>query len=106
MALLDHEPYGRYNDDYRAYLVSQNQPPISYESGGLHFKRLGAYARAVITRLTGWGSAVYSFILAAKQRRLARELMLHGVSYRHALDDAEGSPARSSNLRHGKRRLS
>ncbi len=91
MALMDHGQYRPYTDDYRAYLISQNQPPIAYEIEGLHFKRLRAFAHARLANLVGWGQALYRAIRAFKYRRLQRELMWYGIPYSRLLEDENDS---------------
>jgi hypothetical protein len=103
MALLDHQTDYLYNDDYRAYLIKQNEPPIVHESEGRHLKRLAARGRVVIATVTGWGKALYVAIRNAKYRRLQRELMWHGIPYSYLLEnDEETKPSDATNDRPGK----
>ncbi len=89
MALLDHRQDFLYNDDYRAYLIKQNEPPIVHETEGRHLKRLAARGGAAFATIAGWGRVLYTAIRNAKYRRLQRELMWHGIPYSHLLEDDE-----------------
>ncbi len=98
MALLDHRQDFLYIDDYRARLVSQNQPPIVHETGHPHFKRLVARGRAALFILTGWGRSLYEAVRRFKIRRVQRELMWHGIPYSSLLEDDETAAGDGSKL--------
>lgn len=89
MALLNHRQTFVYTDDYRAFLIKQNDPPIVHDIRGRHLKRISARGRAAFARITGWGHALYTAIRNAKCRRLQRELMWYGIPYSHLLENDE-----------------
>jgi hypothetical protein len=62
---------------YRAWLVSREQPPIVYHSGQMHLKRLRVLARKIRNRVRAAFTAIHQAIVAAKMRRVRRELMFH-----------------------------
>jgi hypothetical protein len=64
-------------DAYRSYLISRNQPPIMVHSGEMHLKRLRVLARRVGSRVSAALIMVHKAIIAAKARRVQRELMFH-----------------------------
>jgi hypothetical protein len=68
-------------DAYRSYLISRNQPPIVYHSGEMHLKRLRVLARKVGKRASAVFAFIHKAIVAAKMRRIQRELMFHAGSH-------------------------
>jgi hypothetical protein len=68
-------------DAYRAYLISRNQPPIVYHSAEMHLKRLRVLARKVRNRASAALAFIHKAIIAAKMRRIQRELMFHTGSH-------------------------
>ncbi|CAN5181428.1 hypothetical protein BH10PSE10_BH10PSE10_28030 [soil metagenome] len=75
-------------DDYRAYLISRNPPPIVHHSGAGRLKRLRVHARRMVH---GVDSALHWLIEAlarSKTRRIQRELQLRGIRYAQRNDDA------------------
>jgi hypothetical protein len=68
-------------DAYRSYLISRNPPPIVYHSGGMHLKRLRVLARKVRKRVSAALAFIHKAIIAAKMRRIQRELMFHAGAY-------------------------
>jgi hypothetical protein len=68
-------------DAYRSYLISRNPPPIVYHSGDMHLKRLRVLARKVRNRASAALAFVHKAIIAAKMRRVQRELMFHTGSH-------------------------
>jgi hypothetical protein len=64
-------------DAYRAWLISRKQSPIVYHSGEMHLKRLRVLARKIRSRVGAALTMIHHAIVAAKQRRVQRELMLH-----------------------------
>jgi hypothetical protein len=75
-------------DDYRAYLISRNPPPIVHHSGAMRLKRLRVYARRMVHGV----DIVLHWLIAAleksKTRRIQRELQLRGIRYMQHNDDA------------------
>jgi hypothetical protein len=75
-------------DDYRAYLISRNPPPIVYHSGSVRLKRLRVHLRRMVH---GIDAALHWLIAAlerSKTRRIQRELQLRGIRYAQRNDDA------------------
>ena len=67
----------RGEDAYRAWLISREQPPIVYHSGQMHLKRLRVLARKIRSRVRAALTTIHQAIVAAKMRRVRRELMFH-----------------------------
>lgn len=67
---------------YRSYLISREQSPIVYHSGEMHLKRLRVLVRKVRRRVGAAFTTIHQAILAAKLRRVQRELMLHANDIR------------------------
>ena len=74
-------------DDYRAYLISRNPPPIVYHSCGVSFARL----RVRFDRLTQAVDRGLHRMIAAlersKTRRIQRELQFRGLRHAQRKDD-------------------
>jgi hypothetical protein len=66
---------------YRAWLISRQQSPIVYHSGAMHLKRLRALARRINSHVRRALTTMHEAIVAAKMRRIRRELMFHGGSH-------------------------
>jgi hypothetical protein len=64
-------------DAYRAWLISRAQPPIVYHSGAMHLKRLRVLARKIASHVRAALTTIHQAIVAAKMRRIQRELMFH-----------------------------
>jgi hypothetical protein len=64
-------------DAYRSYLISRKQSPIVYHSGEMHLKRLRVLARRVRSRVSAALDIIHQAIIAAKIRRVQRELTFH-----------------------------
>ncbi len=80
-------------DDYRAYLISRNPPPIVHHSATVHWKRLRVYARRAVN---GVDAALHWLIAAlekSKTRRIQRELQIRGIRYPQRNDDAPSQRA-------------
>jgi hypothetical protein len=73
---------------YRAWLISRQQSPILYHSGATRLKRLRVLARKTGSRIRAALTAIHEAIVAAKMRRVKRELMFHG----HELRDFPQQP--------------
>jgi hypothetical protein len=80
-------------DDYRAYLISRNPPPIVHHSAAVRFRRLQVHARRVVNGV----DAVLHWLIAAlersKTRRIRRELQIRGIRYPQPGDDTCSSRA-------------
>jgi hypothetical protein len=63
---------------YRAWLVSRQQAPIVHHSRAMHLKRLRVLARKISGHVRAGLSTFHQAIVAAKMRRIRRELLLHG----------------------------
>jgi hypothetical protein len=62
---------------YRAWLISRAQSPIVFHSGTMHLKRLRVLARKISSRIQAALATIHEAIVAAKMRRVQRELMLN-----------------------------
>jgi uncharacterized protein (DUF1684 family) len=63
---------------YRAWLISRQQSPIVHHSGAMHLKRLRVLARKINSHIRAALSTMHQAIVAAKMRRIRRELIFHG----------------------------
>jgi hypothetical protein len=68
-------------DAYRAWLISRAQSPIVYHTGKMHLKRLRVLARRVRSRVSTALTMIHQAIVAAKLRRVQRELIFHAGSH-------------------------
>jgi hypothetical protein len=93
----------RTGDAYRAYLISRSPPPFLYHSGAMHLKRLRVFARKISRSVGAALEFIHNAIIAAKIRRVQRELMVHDEWFRfgskwheeHDLEkDVSGFPQR------------
>lgn len=91
-------------DDYRAYLISRNPPPIVHHSSGVLLKRLRVYARYLVSALDTVLHRAIEALAVAKMRRIRRELQLRGIVY-PPLTDGESRPLRSLNKSLPRRRV-
>jgi hypothetical protein len=64
-------------DAYRAWLISREQSPIVYHSGKMQLKRLRVLARKFRNRVSAALTMIHRAIVAAKLRRVQRELTFH-----------------------------
>jgi hypothetical protein len=67
---------------YRAWLISRQQSPILYRSGAMQLKRLRVLARKIGSHVRAALTTMHEAIVAAKMRRVQRELMFHGHDLR------------------------
>ena len=75
---LDKTRSPRGEDAYRAWLISRAQPPIVHHSGAMHLKRLRVLARKINSHVRAALTTMHEAIIAAKMRRIQRELIFHG----------------------------
>jgi hypothetical protein len=73
---------------YRAWLISRQQSPIVHHSGATQLKRLHVLARKITSHARAALTANHEAIVAAKMRRVKRELMFYG----HELRDFPQQP--------------
>jgi hypothetical protein len=66
---------------YRAWLISRQQSPIVHHSGAMHLKRLRVLARKINTHVRAALATMHEAIVAAKMRRIRRELTFHAGSH-------------------------
>jgi hypothetical protein len=71
----------RDEDAYRAWLISRQQSPIIYHSGAMHLKRLRVLARKISSHVRAALTTFHQAIIAAKMRRIQRELTFHAGSH-------------------------
>jgi hypothetical protein len=74
-----HAPRGE--DAYRAWLISREQSPIVVHSGAMHLKRLRVLARKISSHIRAALTDIHQAIVAAKMRRIRRELTFHAGSH-------------------------
>jgi hypothetical protein len=70
-------------DAYRAWLISRAQSPAHLHSTRMQLKRLRVLARTGWRRVDAVISTVHTAIVAAKTRRIQRELMFHSSELRN-----------------------
>lgn len=78
-------------DDYRAWLISRNPPPIVHHSGAMHWKRLRVRVRRFVNGVDRILHALIAALEKSKTRRIERELQLRGIRYPQHNDDAISS---------------
>jgi hypothetical protein len=74
---MDDTPAPLDEEAYRAWLISRQQSPTVYHSGTMHLKRLRVLARKINSHVRAALSAIHLAIVAAKMRRIQRELTFH-----------------------------
>jgi hypothetical protein len=85
---VDDTPAPLDEEAYRAWLISRQQSPIVVHSGAMHLKRLRVLARKISTHIRAALATMHQAIIAAKIRRVRRELTFHG----HELRDFPQTP--------------
>lgn len=78
-------------DDYRAYLISRNSPPIVYHSATIHWKRLRVHARRAVNLVDFVLHRMVEALARSKTRRIQRELQLRGIRYPQETHDEPSS---------------
>jgi len=78
-------------DDYRAYLISRNSPPIVHHSATIHGKRLRVHVRRAVNLVDFVLHRMVGALARSKQRRIARELQLRGIRYPQETHDDPSS---------------
>jgi hypothetical protein len=73
---LDRHRVPSNGEAYRAYLISRNQP-IVYHSVEMQLKRLRVVGRHARNHIKDFLSFMHNAMVAAKMRRIQRELMFH-----------------------------
>lgn len=77
------------DDDYRAYLISRNPPPIVYHSCGVRLARLRVRFERLVEAVDRGLHRMIAALERSKTRRIQRELQLRGIRYtQHMNDDA------------------
>lgn len=79
-------------DDYRAYLISRNPPPIVHHSAAIHWKRLRVHTRRVVNLVDFVLHRMVEALARSKTRRIQRELQLRGIRYPQETHDEQSSP--------------
>jgi hypothetical protein len=64
-------------DAYRSYLISRSQSQVVYHSGAMQLKRLRVVGRLTRNHIRGFLTFMHNAMVAAKMRRIQRELMFH-----------------------------
>jgi hypothetical protein len=75
-------------DDYRAYLISRNSPPIVHHSATVQWKRLRVHARHVVNGVDAVLHWMTEALAKSRIRRIQRELEIRGIRYPQRNDDA------------------
>jgi hypothetical protein len=75
---VDETPAPLDEEAYRAWLISTQQSPIVHHSGAMHLKRLRVLARKINSHVRAILTTFHQAIIAAKMRRIRRELIFHG----------------------------
>jgi hypothetical protein len=70
-----------HDDDYRSWLIARSAPFGGHRFGRTHGKRILAHAGRAARRVVAFLRIMHEAIVAAKLRRLTRELELRGVRY-------------------------
>ena len=70
-----------YDDDYRAYLITRNNPAADYRFGRSYGKRDLVRVRSALRRVNGFLKNLIATIADSKLRRMQRELGLRGIRY-------------------------
>jgi hypothetical protein len=70
-----------HDDDCRSCLIARSAPRGGHRVGRTHGKRILAHARRAVRRAVAFLRIMHEAIVAAKLRRLTRELELRGVRY-------------------------
>ena len=78
---VDDTPAPLDEEAYRAWLISRQQSPIVYHSPAMHLKRLRVFARKIGSHVRAALTAIHEAIVAAKMRRIRRELIFHAGSH-------------------------
>ena len=78
-------------DDYRAYLISRNPPPIVYHSGSVYLKRLRVHGRRAVKLVDFVLHHMVEALARSKTRRIQRELQLRGIRYPQETHDEPSS---------------
>ena len=74
---VDDTPAPLDEEAYRAWLINRQQAPIVYRSGAMHLKGLRVLARKINCQLRAALTTFHQAIVAAKMRRIRRELTFH-----------------------------
>ena len=78
---MDDTPAPLDEEAYRAWLVSRQQSPIVYHSGAVQLRRLRVLARKIDSHVRAALTTMHQAIVAAKMRRIRRELIFHAGSH-------------------------
>ena len=74
-----------YDDDYRAYLITRNDPAGDYRFGRSYGKRDLVRVRSALRRVTGYLKNLIAAIADSKVRRM--QLALRGIRYDRPSDN-------------------
>jgi len=74
-------------DDYRAYLISRNPPPIVHHSAHVYWKRLRVRARRVASRADSVLNWMIEALARSRTRRIQREMQLRGIRRPQRVDE-------------------
>ncbi len=74
-------------DDYRAWLISRNSPPIVHHSCGVRLARLRVLFDRLVQAVDHGLHRVIAALERSKSRRIQRELQWRGIRYSRPMDD-------------------
>ncbi|EGP06642.1 hypothetical protein [Afipia clevelandensis] len=78
-------------DDYRAWLISRNPPPIVHHSCSVRLARLRVRLDRFIQAIDHGLHRMIAALERSKTRRIQRELQLRGIRYSQSTDDGTSS---------------
>lgn len=78
-------------DDYRAYLISRNPPPIVHHAATIHWKRLRVRTRRAVNLVDFVLHRMTGALAASETRRMQRQLQLRGIGHPQRTHDDPSS---------------
>lgn len=78
-------------EDYRAYLISRNPPPIVHHACGVRFKRWRVRLDRSVNTIDRMLHRMIEALARSKTRRIERELQLRGIRYPQKTHDEPSS---------------
>jgi hypothetical protein len=78
-------------DDYRAYLISRNSPPVVHPACGVRLKRWRVRLDRAVNATDRMLHRMIEALARSKTRRIQRELQLRGIRYAQRTDDDPSS---------------
>lgn len=89
---LRNDTHGSFaENDYRAYLISRNSPPIVHHATSIRIKRVLVRIDGAVKVVDHLLHRMVEALARSKTRRIQRELQLRGIRYGHRRDDDPSS---------------